>query len=258
MRETKSYLLDMDGVLVRGRTPIPGAAQFIASLLAAQTPFLVITNNPVHTPQELHERFVAEGLDIPADHIHTSAQATAQFVAQQRPGGSAYVIGERGMFQALAEVGYRRTEEKPDYVVVAETVHFDFQEITKGIRLILAGARFIATNPDNAGPSDDGVIPECGALAALIESATRVKPYFIGKPNPLMMRSALQRLNALAENAVMVGDRMDTDIVAGMEAGMDTILVLSGVSSLSTIDRFPYRPTRVLGSVAEIDLGEHP
>lgn len=254
MSVTKCYLLDMDGVLVRGRTPIPGAAQFISRLLASDTPFLVITNNPVHTPAELHARFADEGLDIPATRIYTSAQATAQFVAQQRPDGSAFVIGERGMFHALEEVGYRVTATAPDYVIVAEAVHFDFQEITQAIRLILGGARFIATNPDNAGPGDDGIVPECGALAALVESATRVRPYFIGKPNPLMMRSALRRLNALAEQAVMVGDRMDTDIIAGMEAGMETVLVLSGVSTLEAVDRYPYRPSRILGSVAEIHL----
>lgn len=250
----KSYLLDMDGVLVRSKMPIPGAAEFIGRLLSTQTPFLVITNNPVHTPRELHDRFTSAGLDIPADRIHTSAMATARFVARQRPGGTAFVLGEPGMFEAMEEVGYRITDQSPDYVICAESMHFDFHEITTAIRLILAGARFIATNPDNAGPSDDGIIPECGALAALIESATHIKPYFIGKPNPMMMRSALDRIGALAEHAVMVGDRMDTDIVAGMEAGMETVLVLTGVTTRQMIDRYPYRPTRVIDSVADIEL----
>lgn len=250
----KSYLLDMDGVLVRGRTPIAGAPEFIARLLATATPFLVLTNNPVHTPRDLHERFAAEGLEIPVERIFTSALATAQFLHQQRPGGSAYAIGERGLFEALAEVGYRRTDSLPDYVVIGETVHYDFAEVTRAIRLVVAGARLIATNPDNAGPSADGLIPECGALAALIREATGVKPYFVGKPNPLMMRSALKRLGVHSDQAIMVGDRMDTDIVAGMEAGMDTILVLSGVTRPEHIDRYPYRPTRLVASVAEIEL----
>ncbi len=250
----KCFLLDMDGVLVRGQTPIAGAADFIARLVQNGTPFLVLTNNPVHTPRDLHLRFVTAGFDIPEKCLFTSALATAQFLSQQRPGGSAHVIGETGMFEALEQVGFRLTTDRPDYVVVAETTHFDFDEITQAIRLIAAGARFIATNPDHAGPSEGGLIPECGALAALIEKATGVAPYFVGKPNPLMMRRALSTLGSHSENTIMVGDRMDTDIRAGMEAGLETILVLSGVTRAEDIERYPYRPTRVLASVAAIHL----
>jgi NagD protein len=250
----KCYLLDMDGVLVRGRTPIPGAADFIRRLVRTATPFLVLTNNPMYTPRELHARFAAEGLDIPEQNLFTAALATAQFLAQQRPGGSAYVIGERGLFAALEEVGYALTETAPDYVVLGETLFYDFEQVTRAVRLIAAGARFIATNPDPAGPSEAGLIPECGAMAALIEKATGVRPYFIGKPNPLMMRRALKYLGSHSENTVMVGDRMDTDVVAGMEAGMETILVLTGVTRPEDVDRYPYRPTRVLPSVAAIEL----
>jgi NagD protein len=250
----KSFLLDMDGVLVRGRTPIPGAAEFITRLQQTRTPFLVITNNPMYTPEELKRRFAAVGLAIPAANFFTSALATAQFLAQQRPGGSAFVIGEQGLFQALADEGYQLTDERPDYVVIGETLSYDFERITRAIRLILGGARFIATNPDGAGPSEDGPVPECGALVALVERATDRRAYFVGKPNPLMMRRALKTLGAHADDAVMVGDRMDTDVVAGIEAGMTTILVLTGVTRPEDVDRFPYCPTQVLPSVRDIEL----
>jgi NagD protein len=250
----KKYLLDMDGVLVRGHQPIPGAQEFIGRLEATRTPFLVLTNNPLYTPRDLSHRLASEGLDIPETNLFTSALATAQFLAQQRPGGTAFAIGESGLTSALHEVGYTLTSTNPDYVVLGETHSYNLQHITQAIRLVLAGVRFIATNPDPIGPADGGMTPACGAMAALIERATGVKPYFIGKPNPLMMRRALNSLGAHSEETVMVGDRMDTDVVAGMEAGMETVLVLSGVTKAEEVDRFPYRPTRVLASVAEIEL----
>jgi NagD protein len=254
MRSNKSYVLDMDGVLVRGRTLIAGAQEFLARLAETATPFLVLTNNPLFTPRDLHYRLASQGLDIPEEHLFTAAMATAQFLAHQRPRGTAFAIGESGLMQALYEVGYTLTEEHPEYVVLGETTFYNFERITQAVRLVAAGARFIATNPDQSGPTESGIVPACGAMAALIESATGVKPYFIGKPNPLMMRSALNFLGAHSEHAVMVGDRMDTDIIAGMEAGMETILVLSGVTREEDIERYPYRPTHVLPSVAEIDL----
>ena len=253
-RMKKSYLIDMDGVLVRGRTPIPGAPQFIIRLVETQTPFLILTNNPIYTPRDLALRLAAEGLPVPEQNLFTSAMATAQFLAQQRPTGSAFVVGELGLTDALHKVGYVLTSVNPDYVVLGDTTFYNFDQIAQAIRLVAAGARFIATNPDPSGPGEGGLVPACGAMAALIEKATGSRPYFVGKPNPLMMRRALNSLGAHSEDAVMVGDRMDTDVIGGIEAGMETILVLSGVTRQEDIDRFPYRPTRVLPSVAAIEV----
>jgi NagD protein len=244
----------MDGVLVRGRTPVPGAQEFLARLAETRTPFLVLTNNPIYTPRDLAHRLAAEGLEIPEERLFTSALATAQFLAQQRPGGSAFVIGELGLTTALHQVGYVLTGVHPDYVVLGDTTFYNFDQITQAIRLVAAGARFIATNPDPSGPAEAGIVPACGAMAALIERATGVRPYFIGKPNPLMMRRALNTLGAHSESTVMVGDRMDTDVIAGMEAGMETVLVLTGVTRPEDVERYPYRPTHILPSVADIRL----
>lgn len=251
---SKAFLLDMDGVLVRGATPIPGAQAFIARLTETRTPFLIITNNPLYTPRDLQHRLATQGLQIPEGHLYTAAMATAQFLADQRPNGTAYIIGESGLTSAMHDVGYINTAVNPDYVVLGETFAYNFEQITTAVRLVAAGARFIATNPDVSGPTEQGIVPACGAMAALIEKATGVAPYFIGKPNPLMMRSALNYLGAHSEETTMVGDRMDTDVIAGMEAGMETILVLSGITREDEIARFSYRPTRVLPSVAAIDI----
>lgn len=250
----KSFLLDMDGVLVRGNTPIPGAQDFLTRLEESETPYLILTNNPIYTPRDLQHRLNAMGLVIAEQRLFTSAMATAQFLAQQRPCGTAYVVGEMGLTQALHEIGYVTTANNPDYVVLGDTTFYNFDQITQAVRLVAGGARFIATNPDASGPVENGIVPACGAMAALIEKATGVKPYFVGKPNPLMMRRALNYLKAHSENTIMVGDRMDTDVIAGMEAGMETILVLSGVTRQEEIDRYPYRPTHVLPSVAAISL----
>lgn len=254
MSQHKCFLLDMDGVLVRGRQPIPGAQEFIGRLMAAESPFLVITNNPLYTPRDLSHRLASEGLQIPEKNLFTSAMATAQFLATQRPGGTAFVIGESGLTHALHQVGYTQSSVRPDYVVLGETHAYNLDHVTAAIRLVAAGARFIATNPDPTGPAESGIVPACGAMAALIERATGVRPYFVGKPNPLMMRRALNHIGAHSENTVMVGDRMDTDIIAGMEAGMETVLVLTGVTRAEDVDRFPFRPTQVLPSVASIML----
>jgi NagD protein len=254
MSGRKCFLLDMDGVLVRGRQPISGAQDFVARLLTTQTPFLVITNNPLYTPRDLSHRLASEGLNIPEANLFTSAMATAQFLASQRPHGTAFVIGESGLTQALHEIGYTLTASRPDYVVLGETHSYNLNVITQAIRLVAGGVRFIATNPDPTGPGELGIEPACGAMAALIERATGVKPYFVGKPNPLMMRRALNHLGAHSEQTIMIGDRMDTDVVAGMEAGMETILVLSGVTRAEDVERFPYRPSRVLPSVAAISV----
>lgn len=250
----KNYLIDMDGVLVRGSQLIPGADGFIAKLIQLKREFLVLTNNSLYTPRDLAHRLKSIGLEIPEGRIFTSAMATAQFLHNQRPNGKAFVIGESGLINAVHEVGYVITDLDPNYVVLGETNLYHYETITKAIRLIENGAQFIATNPDVSGPSEHGTVPGCGAMAALIEKATGKKPFFVGKPNPLMMRSALNYLDVHSEDTAMIGDRMDTDIVAGVESGMRTILVLTGVTQLADIDRFPYRPTWVVDSVANIGL----
>ncbi|MGA2432617.1 MAG: HAD-IIA family hydrolase [Acidimicrobiales bacterium] len=250
--EIASWLIDMDGVLVREEHPIEGANRFLDLLRKNDTPFLVLTNNSMFTRRDLSARLKHSGLHVPEDHMWTSALATAGFLAAQRPKGSAFVIGEVGLTTALHEVGYTLTENNPDYVVVGETRNYSFESITKAVRLVSTGSRFIATNPDPTGPSIDGPLPATGAVTALISRATGKTPYFIGKPNPLMIRSAMRELSAHSETTAMVGDRMDTDVVAGLEAGLHTILVLSGVSDAEAAHRYPYKPSRVVDSVAEL------
>ncbi|MGH3496173.1 MAG: HAD-IIA family hydrolase [Nocardioidaceae bacterium] len=250
-----TWLTDMDGVLVHEDKAIPGAAEFVERLRDSGRPFLVLTNNSIYTPRDLRARLLASGIDLPEKAIWTSALATAQFLDTQRPGGSAYAIGEAGLTTALHEIGYVLTNRSPEYVVLGETRTYSFEAITTAIRLVVGGARFIATNPDSSGPSPLGMLPATGSVAALITKATGVDPYFVGKPNPLMMRSALNRIEAHSETTVMVGDRMDTDIISGLEAGMRTVLVLSGSTAEHEVERFPYRATRIVDSVADlIDL----
>jgi NagD protein len=251
----KNYITDMDGVLARGASLIPGAAEFIRKLREHGVEYLVLTNNPLYTPRDLAHRLNSNGLEIPAERLFTSAMATARFLHSQRPNGTAYVIGESGLTEAIHDVGYVITDIAPEYVVLGETHTYNIMQITKAIRLIADGARFIATNPDASGPSERGIVPACGAMAALIEKASGRAPFFVGKPNPLMMRTALNYLGVHSEDTIMVGDRMDTDIVAGVESGMETILVLSGVTSREMVEDFPYRPTHIFDSVADIDLG---
>jgi NagD protein len=251
-REIRSWLMDMDGVLVHEEQAIPGADAFLARLRERGLPFLVLTNNSIYTRRDLAARLRTSGLDIPEESIWTSALATAKFLADQRPGGTAFVIGEAGLTTALHDTGYTLTDREPDYVVLGETRTYSFERITRAIRLIADGARFIATNPDPTGPSPQGPLPATGSVAALISRATGVDPYFVGKPNPLMMRSALNALDAHSETTAMIGDRMDTDVVAGLEAGLHTILVLTGVTGREEAERFPYRASRVVESVADL------
>lgn len=251
-REIHSWLMDMDGVLVREEHPIPGADVFLGRLHERGLPFLVLTNNSIYTRRDLSARLAVSGLRVPEDAIWTSALATADFLDQQRPGGTAFAIGEAGLLTALHQVGYTLTERSPDYVVLGETRTYSFERITQAIRLIAGGARFIATNPDPTGPTPEGPLPATGSVAALISRATGVSPYFIGKPNPLMMRSALNAINAHSETTAMVGDRMDTDVVSGLEAGMHTVLVLTGSTRREHAEAFPYRPSRIVDSIADL------
>ncbi|MBK1785380.1 HAD-IIA family hydrolase [Prauserella cavernicola] len=247
-----SYLTDMDGVLVHEEHLIPGADEFLAELRNGGASFLVLTNNSIYTPRDLRARLLHSGLDVPEEAIWTSALATAKFLQAQRPNGSAYVIGEAGLTTALHEVGYVLTDNDPDYVVLGETRTYSFTAITRAIRLIERGARFIATNPDPTGPSREGILPATGSIAALIERATGRSPYYVGKPNPLMMRSALRALGAHSEHTLMIGDRMDTDVHSGIEAGLQTVLVLSGISTRESAERYPFRPTLVVDSIADL------
>lgn len=250
--EIECWLTDMDGVLVHENHPVPGAAELLQQWRDESKPYLVLTNNSIFTPRDLSARLKASGLDVPESAIWTSALATADFLKQQIPGGSAFVIGEAGITTALHEAGFIMTETNPDYVVIGETRNYSFEAITKAIRLIGNGSRFIVTNPDATGPSADGPLPATGAVAALITKATGREPYIVGKPNPMMFRSALNRIGAHSETTGMIGDRMDTDIVAGIEAGLHTVLVLTGISDQKEIDRYPFRPTEVLDSVADL------
>jgi NagD protein len=254
LKGIKNYLIDMDGVLVRGAELIPGADTFVQCLREQEIPFLVFTNNSLYTPRDLQARLATLGLHIPAESIFTSALATAQFLESQRPGGSAYIVGESGLTTALHGIGYILTDQQPEYVVLGETTTYSFERITRAIRFVTAGARFIATNPDVMGPGEGGIVPGTGAVAELISAATGVRPYFIGKPNPLMMRTALRQLGAHSEDSAIIGDRMDTDMVAGTESGLRTILVLTGVTSREQVERFPYRPTWIRDSIANVEL----
>jgi NagD protein len=250
--EITSWLTDMDGVLVHEGKVLPGASELIAKWEKAGTPFLVLTNNSIYTPRDLSARLMAGGLNIPEDRIWTSALATASFLNKQQPKGTAYVIGETGLTQALHDIGYTQTEINPDYVVLGETRNFNFENLTKAVRLINGGARFIATNPDATGPSADGPLPATGAVAALITKATGMEPYIVGKPNPMMFRSAMKKIDAHSSTTGMIGDRMDTDVIAGIEAGLHTVLVLTGIADEAEIKKYPFRPNEILNSVQDL------
>ena len=251
-QRAKAWLTDMDGVLVHEGIALPGAQEFIERLRERDLPFLVLTNNSIYTRRDLAARLAHAGLEVPEERIWTSAVATARFLSDQAPGASAYVIGEAGLTTALHEAGYTLTDTAPDFVVLGETRTYSFENITVAIRLIERGARFIATNPDATGPSPAGPLPATGSVAALITQATGVSPYFVGKPNPIMIRSALNRIEAHSETTAMVGDRMDTDVVAGIEAGLTTYLVLTGSTRREDIAKFAYRPSGVFESISDL------
>jgi len=248
----RGILCDMDGVIYHGNKILPGTLDFVAWLRATDRPFLFLTNSSERSPRELSEKLHRMGVDIEETHFYTSAMATAAFLASQTPGGSAYVIGQPGLINALYAAGYSSNDVNPDYVVVGETPTYTYETIKKAVSLVQKGAKLIGTNPDVTGPVEGGIVPACGALVAPIELATGVKAYFVGKPNPLMMRTGLGLLGCPRENALIVGDRMDTDIISGIESGIETVLVLSGVTRREDLARFGFGPDYILEHVGQL------
>jgi NagD protein len=255
VRRKMGFIIDMDGVVYHGNRLLPGTLEFLAWLRANNKKFLFLTNSSQSTPLELSRKMARLGVEVEERHFYTSALATGAFLANQRPGGSAFVIGDAGLTNALYDVGFALNDVNPDYVVVGESNGYDYARLTHAIRLVLQGAKLIATNPDLTGPTDKGLVPATGALISPIELCTGSKAYYIGKPNPLIMRHALKVLGCQREETVIIGDRMDTDIIAGIESEIETVLVLSGVSSEADLRRFAYRPHHVLSGVGEISTG---
>lgn len=252
IRKKRAFICDMDGVIYHGNTLIPGVEDFVSWLTANRKRFLFLTNSSERSPRELQEKLERLGINVSQAHFYTSAIATAAFLASQKPGGSVYVIGEAGLINALYKAGFSMNDVDPDFVVVGESRTYSFERIEKAVHLVRAGAKLIGCNPDLTDKMTEGYVPATGALIAPIELASDRKAYFVGKPNPLMVRHALARLGCRREHTVIIGDRMDTDIIAGIEAGIDTVLVLSGVTSGDHVDSFPYRPAHILQSIADL------
>lgn len=252
IRAKNAFIIDMDGVIYHGNRLLPGAAEFVAWLKGKSKKFLFLTNSSERSPAELSQKLARLGIEVDSSHFYTSALATAAFLASQKPNGSAYVIGEPGLIHAMYEAGYTMNNVNPDYVVVGEARSYTLDTIEKAVSLVLGGARLIGTNPDLTGPGEKGLVPACGALLAPIEMATGRKAYFVGKPNPLMMRHAIRKLGVTREETAIIGDRMDTDIVAGIESDMETVLVLSGVTNQTELASFAYAPLHILEGVFEI------
>lgn len=252
IRDKKAFICDMDGVIYHGNRLLPGVREFIEWLQAEDKKYLFLTNSSERSQIELMLKMRRMGMEIDADHFYTSALATAGFLASQVPHGTAYVIGEAGLINALYDVGYSMNDINPDYVVVGESKTYNYETVIRAVSLVINGARLLGTNPDTTGPTEDGIVPATGSLILPISKTAGVEPYFIGKPNPVMMRQALKRLECKREDTAIIGDRMDTDIVSGIESGIDTVLVLSGVSNKDTPARFAYRPRLVLDSVGTL------
>lgn len=252
LRSKKGFICDMDGVIYHGNKLLPGVKEFVDWLYRDEKSFLFLTNASERSPRELQQKLKRMGLDVDENHFYTSAQATARFISTQSPGCSAYVIGGAGLIMALHDEDITINDVDPDYVIVGEGNTYNYENILKAVHLVSRGAKLIGTNSDLTGPSEDGIIPACRAMISPIEMATGQSAYFVGKPNPLMMRTGLRILGAHSEDVVMIGDRMDTDIVAGIESGLDTVLVLSGVTDLNDVKKFPYRPRLILKGVGEI------
>ena len=252
LREKKGFICDMDGVIYHGNRLLPGVKEFVDWLYREDKRFLFLTNSSERSPKELQQKLARMGLEVDESHFYTSALATARFLSTQAPGCTAYVIGAPGVFNALYDVGITMNDVNPDYVVLGETQTYNYDNIVKAVQLVRQGARLIGTNPDMTGPSENGIVPACRAFVAPIELATGKSAYFVGKPNPLMMRTGLRMLGVHSDEAVMIGDRMDTDMIAGIETGLDTVLVLSGVTTREEIGDYPYRPRLVLNGVGDI------
>ena len=248
----KGYICDMDGVIYHGNRILPGAHEFVDWLYREGKEFLFLTNNSGKTPRELQEKLSRMGLDVDEHHFYTSGLATASFIASQTPGARVFVIGEPGLSHALYERGLILDDISPDYVIIGETSNYNYDNLCRAVKLVQKGARLIGTNSDLTGPTEDGIMPACRALVAPIELTTGKSAYYIGKPNPLMMRTGLDLLGVHSQEAAIIGDRMDTDILAGIECGLDTALVLSGVSDRATVETFPYRPRLILNGVGDI------
>ena len=252
LRSKKGFICDMDGVIYHGNKLLPGVKEFVDWLYREKKNFLFLTNSSERSPKELQIKLARMGLEVDESHFYTSALATAKFISSQAPGCSAYVIGGAGLVTALHDAGITMNDVDPDYVIIGEGNTYNYENILKAVKLVMRGAKQIGTNSDLTGPAEDGIIPACRAMISPIEMATGQKAYFVGKPNPLMMRTGLRILGVHSEDAVMIGDRMDTDIVAGIETGLDTVLVLSGVTDQNEIKKFPYRPRLVLNGVGDI------
>ena len=252
LRNKKAFICDMDGVIYHGNRIIPGVREFMEWIEKEGKDFLFLTNSSERSPRELAQKLGRMGLSVGEEHFYTSALATASFLAGQCPGGSVYVIGEPGLTYALYEAGFSMNDINPDYVVFGETRSLNYEKIEKAVKLVFNGAKLIGTNSDLTAPAENGIIPACRALISSIEMTTGKSAYFVGKPNPLMMRHALKKLGCHRVDAAIIGDRMDTDIVAGIESELDTVLVLSGVSNMDTLNHFPYRPKYILNNVGEI------
>jgi len=252
IKSKKAYICDMDGVIYHGDRVLPGVKEFIDWLKKENKKFLFLTNASERTPKELKDKLKRMGIDVHEDNFYTSALATASFIASQKPKGTAYIIGDAGLINALYNVGYSMNPVDPDYVVVGDTHTYGYERIENAINLVLKGAKLIGANPDLTGPTEDGIAPSTKALIAPIELATGKKAYFVGKPNPLMMRMALRKLQSLREDTIIIGDRMDTDIIAGIESEIETVLVLSGITTKENISNFPYRPGYVLNGVIDL------
>jgi NagD protein len=252
IKEKAGFIIDMDGVIYHGNKLLPGVNEFLAWLEDSGKKYLFLTNASERTPKELHEKLKRLGINVEEDHFYTSALATATFLSNQKPNGSAYIIGDAGLIHALYSVGYTINNVNPDYVVVGDTHGYNFEKIELAVNLVLRGAKLIGTNPDVSGPVEDGITPSTKALIAPIEIVTGKKAYFVGKPNPLMMRIALKKLGVKREDAVVIGDRMDTDIRCGLESEIDTLLVLSGITERGEIDNYPYRPHYVLDGIIDL------
>ena len=246
------YIIDMDGVIYHGNRLLPGVTDFLAWLEASGKKYLFLTNSSERTPKELQEKMKRLGIDVGEEHFYTSALATASFLSNQKPNGSAYIIGDAGLIHALYSVGYSVNNVNPDYVVVGETHSYNFEKVELAVNLVIRGAKLIGTNSDISGPIEIGITPSTKALIAPIEIASGKKAYFVGKPNPLMMRIALKRLGVKREDAIVIGDRMDTDVRSGLESDLDTLLVLSGITDRYEIDQFPYRPRYILDGIIDL------